>query len=397
MAHLNMKARKEKRLQEQGILGESRTVILTRWTSSIWKLLWVELLMYILCYLAISFIYRYALPPSWQRYFEHLVLFFKSKLTGMPLTFLLGFYVSLVVNRWWNQCCALPWPDTIATFLCGVKVKDEEEEKARTLRRTIIRYCVLSYVLCLRRVSILLKKKYLTIEDIVRTGLVTKNEAARIGEEDNTQQHGVSNWSLPLQWCTQLAEKDANISTSPVYGLLLLKIADFRSNLTTVLTYGHVPIPLVYSQVVHLAVYVYFATCLIGEQWLIRGKGGEVEEIDLYFPIFMTFKFLFFFGWLRVAEALYNPFGEDDDDFALRELINRHLKVGMKIVDKLEDPPQLVKDVFMGQSDPVLIANINNGFAEEIEVEAQKEEIDMGTREKELEMITISGETEPGV
>ena len=69
----------------------------------------------------------------------------------------------------------------------------------------------------------------------------------------------------------------------------------------------------------------------------------------------MTVKFLFFFGWLRVAETLYNPFGEDDDDFELNELLNRHFKVAMNIVDETEDPPELQKDIFWGQSDPELI------------------------------------------
>ena len=49
------------------------------------------------------------------------------------------------------------------------------------------------------------------------------------------------------------------------------------------------------------------------------------EEIDLYYPIFMTVRFLFIFGWLRVAETLYNPFGEDDEDFELNELLNRRI------------------------------------------------------------------------
>ena len=49
------------------------------------------------------------------------------------------------------------------------------------------------------------------------------------------------------------------------------------------------------------------------------------EEIDLYYPIFMTVRFLFIFGWLRVAETLYNPFGEDDEDFELNELLNRDI------------------------------------------------------------------------
>ena len=36
---------------------------------------------------------------------------------GLPITFLLGFYVSLVVKRWWEQYSKLPWPDTIAIYL----------------------------------------------------------------------------------------------------------------------------------------------------------------------------------------------------------------------------------------------------------------------------------------
>ena len=40
---------------------------------------------------------------------------------GLPITFLLGFYVSLVVKRWWEQYSKLPWPDTIAIYL---KVKE---------------------------------------------------------------------------------------------------------------------------------------------------------------------------------------------------------------------------------------------------------------------------------
>jgi predicted membrane chloride channel (bestrophin family) len=70
--------------------------------------------------------------------------------------------------------------------------------------------------------------------------------------------------------------------------------------------------------VVTLAVYFYFGVSLIGKQWLLG------DEVDIYYPIFMTIKFLFLFGWLSVSETLYNPFGEDDEDFELNELLNRH-------------------------------------------------------------------------
>ena len=78
------------------------------------------------------------------------------------------------------------------------------------------------------------------------------------------------------------------------------------------------------------------------------------NELDLYYPIFMTVKFLFYFGWLKVAQTLYNPFGEDDEDFQLNDLIQRHLKVALNIVDDVQQPPRLEKDVFWDQTDPEL-------------------------------------------
>jgi len=338
------------------LLGESR--VMCRWRSSLWKILWKELLAYTLAFLLVSLIYRVALTEDMQIQFEMLIRWCGKMYTGLPLTFLLGFYVSLVVKRWWEQYCFLPWPDSIAFFLRGLVVGGEEDHN-RMVRRTVIRYCLLSYILCIRRLSVRLRKRFPTMQELIRTGLIRPDEADRVGDETSHEIYG-SNWWMPLKWATEILQKamvDGVVKSPPGYNGLLGQIATFRSSLTKVATYGHIPVPLVYTQVVTLAVYVYFAVSLIGEQWQIRRmvNGKWVgDEIQLYYPIFMTVKFLFFFGWLRVAETLYNPFGEDDDDFELNGLINRHFKVAMNIVDETEDPPELQKDIFWGQTDPIL-------------------------------------------
>ena len=45
----------------------------------------------------------------------------------------------------------------------------------------------------------------------------------------------------------------------------------------------------------------------------------------MFIPLFAILKFIFYFGWLNVAETLINPFGEDDEDFDVNYLINRFL------------------------------------------------------------------------
>ena len=40
---------------------------------------------------------------------------------------------------------------------------------------------------------------------------------------------------------------------------------------------------------------------------------ASYHNLDLYYPLFLTLQFAFYVGWLKVAETLINPFGEDDD------------------------------------------------------------------------------------
>jgi Bestrophin, RFP-TM, chloride channel len=57
-----------------------------------------------------------------------------------------------------------------------------------------------------------------------------------------------------------------------------------------------------------------------------------------------SLKFLFYFGWLKVAESLYNPFGDDDEDFEMNELLDRHVNVGYLLVQPDQEPPPLLQE-----------------------------------------------------
>ena len=55
--------------------------------------------------------------PKSRQMFE-LVCIYSDRFSSLiPITFLTGFYVSQVVNRWWDQFMSLPWPDRLALKL----------------------------------------------------------------------------------------------------------------------------------------------------------------------------------------------------------------------------------------------------------------------------------------
>ena len=95
-------------------------------------------------------------------------------------------------------------------------------------------------------------------------------------------------------------------------------------------TFDCVILPPLYRQVVRFSLWSYFLLSLIGSQ---------ANPWEPYIPLFLILRFIFFVGWLEVAEAIENPFGNDEDDFHVCQLVSRHLWAIGRNISLYEGPP----------------------------------------------------------
>ncbi|KAL7731052.1 hypothetical protein ACLKA6_014269 [Drosophila palustris] len=330
--------------------------LLLRWRGSIYKLVWLDLLAFLTLYYVLNLVYRFALNPGQKETFEAVVAYCNSYRDLIPLSFVLGFYVSIVMTRWWNQYTSIPWPDPIAVFVSSNV--HGQDERGRVMRRTIMRYVCLCLTMVLTNVSPRVKKRFPGLNNLVEAGLLNENEKTIIETMNKAFPRPSKHW-LPIVWAASIitrARKEGRIRDDFAVKTIIDELNKFRGQCGLLISYDTISVPLVYTQVVTLAVYSYFLTCCMGQQWIdgkVVGTSTYLNKVDLYFPVFTTLQFFFYMGWLKVAESLINPFGEDDDDFEVNWMVDRNLQVSYLIVDEMHhDHPELLKDQYWDEVFP---------------------------------------------
>ena len=236
----------------------------------------------------------------------------------VPLSFVLGFFVSQIVMRWWKQCTSLPWPDPVAVFVSTL-IRGENES-GRMVRRTIMRYVNLTITLTLRQISPSVKKRFATYDRLVEIGLLTETELKMFKYWDEALTK-VSNYWVPIVWVSNIvvrAQKEGMIADENGVQSLLLCVNNTRTECLRLLQYDFMNIPLVYTQTVTLAFYAYFFGAVVGHQWTENMQFSPFP-VQKYFPILLLLQFLFYMGWIKVAEVMIAPFGEDDDDLEVSQ------------------------------------------------------------------------------
>ncbi|XP_032458305.1 bestrophin-4 [Phocoena sinus] len=329
--------------------------LLLRWRGSIYKLLYKEFLLFIVLYALLSITYRLLLTQEQRYVYAQVARYCNRSADLIPLSFVLGFYVTLVVNRWWAQYTSIPLPDQL---MCVISASVHGvDQRGRLLRRTLIRYANLASVLVLRSVSTRVLKRFPTMEHVVDAGFMSQEERKKF----ESLKSDFNKYWVPCVWFTNLAaqaRRDGRIRDDIALCLLLEELNKYRAKCSMLFHYDWISIPLVYTQVVTIAVYSFFALSLVGRQFVESEAGAAkpqkplepgpaLGDLDMYVPLTTLLQFFFYAGWLKVAEQIINPFGEDDDDFETNKLIDRNLQVSLLSVDDMyQNLPAVEKDSY---------------------------------------------------
>jgi hypothetical protein len=99
--------------------------------------------------------------------------------------------------------------------------------------------------------------------------------------------------------------------------------------------------------VITLTIYSYLFASLFGNQYLEPRSGTPNLDMTtfqtlgvnlsiqgpfanhtplVYIPVFAVVEFIAYLGWIKVAETLLNPWGDDDEDFQVNYLIDRNFQ-----------------------------------------------------------------------
>lgn len=311
-------------------------------------MVWQDMAVYLVLYYFLSLIYRFALSQYHRGVFETIVLNCARFRDLIPVSFVLGFYVSLVVNRWWGTYKSIPWPDSTALLLAThLQGKDQESKEQRL---TIIRYVNLAIAITFSMVSPAVTRKLPTLQHFVVAGYLNENEMQLMQDlEKKTKVHKA--W-IPVMWATGMVEQarlDGRIRSDVIENNIINEIDNVRERCGAILGWNDHNIPLVYTQVVTIAVYSFFGSSLLGEQYLDPTKDLKGHEIDLYIPMFALLQLFFYIGWVKVAEALLNPFGDDDHDFEFIPLLERHREMSYMLCGADDSPPSIRESDRNGQ------------------------------------------------
>lgn len=92
----------------------------------------------------------------------------------VPIGLVLGFFIDIIIERWWSQFQTLTWPDEIAMLLCAtvsdVSIANLPHGHAKHQMHKIMRYLNLAFAICLRDFVATARRRFPAMQSILAEG-----------------------------------------------------------------------------------------------------------------------------------------------------------------------------------------------------------------------------------
>ena len=255
------------------------------------------------------------------------------------LTFLIGFYVGFIVRNYWASLRYFPTFDSLCmgmgSFVFASSEVDENVAgimidnvwiSIKQLKKDIVRLSLLSWTMCLCRISKPLKSKFMQPEDYNQKKLLTYEEYQQLSTETNDDSW-LEKWTTPLLWVNKLVctvTKDTKVTDETgnlvagvrfdapkEIGIAIFKLKDNLQNLSN---QYYFKIPDLMLQCISTALYFFMLLGVFAAQGSVfhpNDKRPIAEKLIVDFPLYFCVKYCLLIGWLKAAKDLQNPFGED--------------------------------------------------------------------------------------
>lgn len=258
------------------------------------------------------------------------------------LTFLVGFYVSFIVRNWWQNMKVVPFIDSICISLCSYLCVDAELKEqdfkilvnrkrvsVKQFKKDVCRLLLLSWTMSFCRISSRLKRIFHSPKIFYQRGLLTTREYKTL--RTNKEDGWLERWATPLLWANKMicnVRKDENSGENGIPSVLVkettrmeIAILNYQNALEQLNKEYYFNIPGLMHQVISLALYFFFFLGVFaGQNLSIYTNDSTIEEhntasmigrLALNFPFYFIAKYMLLIGWIKLAEDLQSPFGDD--------------------------------------------------------------------------------------
>uniref|UniRef100_A0A0G4ICD5 Uncharacterized protein n=1 Tax=Chromera velia CCMP2878 TaxID=1169474 RepID=A0A0G4ICD5_9ALVE len=231
------------------------------------------------------------------------------------VAFILAFFVSLLINRWWTTRVhlGLCFGRSGAAVIHMTSAVYGDDLTSKSLRTDFCRFLNLAHNLIYLNGSGMIDVSHM--EKLKAQELVKDDEIAQIKEMAPNQRQ-----TLVYGWCDILIQQAAKLGLMrnkfPNVMILQDDVNFIRTQASMVFTFVQTPIPYSYAHLVVMVCRIFFVQLIIVSAGLI-GYGWKEGEYSLIANAFLTLNVLFFVieRLLTLFAVLSNPLGDDPSDF----------------------------------------------------------------------------------